>query len=62
MASYLGSRSALIVNALPSEWSGSGGIFLVPSAGSKLHAWPFGSGVVDAKTDLRTQRAARFKH
>ena len=34
-ASYLGSRSALIVSALLSELLGSSGIFFVPSAGSK---------------------------
>jgi len=43
-ASYLGSRSALTVSTLPSELLGSSGIFLVPSAGSKLPAWRLGSG------------------
>ena len=42
-ASYLGSRSALIVSTLPSELLGSSGIFLVPSASSKLPAWHMGS-------------------
>ena len=37
-ASYLGSSSALIVNTLPSELLASSGIFLVPSAASKLPA------------------------
>ena len=42
-ASYLGSRSALIVSTLPSELSGLSGTFFVPSVGSKLPAWRFGS-------------------
>ena len=53
-AFYLGSKSALIVNTLPSELLGSSGIFLVPSAGSKLPARHLGSGASAA-------RASSFK-
>ena len=49
-ASYLGSRSALIVSALPSKLLGSSRIFLVPSTGSKLPAWRFGLGALAART------------
>ena len=43
MASYLGSRSVLIVGTLSPELLGSSGIFFVPSTGSKLPAWRLGS-------------------